>query len=122
MLPNQLLTWFFQHEVDLKLSACETVEMASEKTKALAHTDARWTNQVVRTSDGRFVVRGVDVPMKGDSWSRVVSGRPLKASADQDRSASTGKVLAPVTSKSKALATAKRAGLVSSSKVSQVKR
>jgi hypothetical protein len=96
--------------------------MPAEKRKP-SPTEAKWTNQVVRTSDGRFVVRGVDVPAKGSTWSKVAAGQLVGQTVVlQHRSAATGQMLTPVTNKAKALATAKRAGLVQQQRTGQAKK
>jgi len=91
--------------------------MAASKSKS----SGEWVNQVVRTSDGRLVVRGVDVPTTGGAWKRVLEGKPLPPAAAPVASKGSY-VLVPVTNKSKALATAKRAGLVESSKAGPGKK
>ena len=95
--------------------------MAATKSKLASPHVAKWTNQVVRTSDGRLIVRGVDVPASGATWERVYSGKALPP-ATKSAPASSGRVLTAVTSKSKALATAKRAGLVLPSKTGSGKK
>jgi hypothetical protein len=80
------------------------------KAKTSAPSSAKWTNQVFRTRDGRLLVRGVDVPA-GAEWDRVVSGK-AKAHSVASPASSKGRELATVTDKSKALAIARKAGLV----------
>lgn len=85
----------------------------------LSTTPPRWENQVVRTADGRLLVRGVDVPKSGHQWEKLVSGSKL-STAVKPRSRS-GWALAPVTSKSEALEIARKAGLISTSKTASTK-
>lgn len=85
--------------------------MATTKPKQPGQHAPTWSNKVVRTSDGRLIVRGVDVPASGAIWERVLAGAPLPP-LGRPAAVSGSYVLDAVTSKSKALATAKRAGLV----------
>lgn len=70
-----------------------------------------WSSRVVKTSDGRLIVRGVDVPRS--TWERVAAGKVLPASKSQPKQGFA--VPKPITNKRDALATAKRAGLAPTS-------
>jgi len=74
-------------------------------------TKVRWANQVVKTADGRLLVRGVDVPASG--WATVASGKTSKVAGSVLSQRTTSAVPTPITTKREALATAKRAGLAS---------
>lgn len=74
-------------------------------------TQLRWANQVIKTADGRLLVRGVDVPASG--WATVASGKTSKVAGSVLSQRSVSSVPTPITTKREALATAKRAGLAS---------
>jgi hypothetical protein len=91
------------------------VSMATEKPKPDT-TKVQWVNQVVKTADGRLIVRGVDVPVSG--WKSVTLGKtPSSARSVVARAAFA--VPSPITTKREALATAKRAGLATLSAYSE---
>lgn len=51
--------------------------MAGTKQKPDA-TEVRWQNQVIKTANGRLLVRDVDVPES--AWEKLASGQSFKAS------------------------------------------
>lgn len=81
--------------------------MAAAKPKPDS-SKVRWANQVVKTADGRLIVRGVDVPVSG--WKSVTSGKTPSTAKSVSARASFS-IPTPITTKREALATAKRAGL-----------
>lgn len=83
------------------------VSMAAAKPKPVS-SKVRWANQVVKTADGRLIVRGVDVPVSG--WKSVTLGK-TPSTAKSVTARALFSVPTPITTKREALATAKRAGL-----------
>lgn len=80
---------------------------SKSKSKSVKEVGSKWSNQVVRTANGRLLVRGVDVPTSGKAGEWVLKS----GSSGQRMQSLAGSVLTQVTSKSQALATAKRAGM-----------
>ncbi|QHI96681.1 hypothetical protein GT347_00940 [Xylophilus rhododendri] len=81
--------------------------MTASKHKS-KHDGSQWSNQVVRTADGRLLVVGVDLPandIAARSLPRKGIGRSLP-----------GGLLRQVTSKTQALDIARRAGLTQAPK------
>ena len=100
----------------LARSERDNARMANLKSPP-APSKTRWTNEVVKTSDGRLLVRGVDIPTKG-----AKSPSPEQRSAPSSfTQRNDGLSLNPNSSKRIALATATRAGLVVNTKSSSSK-
>jgi hypothetical protein len=90
------------------------------KFKLAPSVSPTWNNQVIRTADGRLLVRGVDVPATGKAWDRLVAGKiPLNTTLSPEI---FNRHLLVVTKKRKALSIAKKAGLVPSVKSKVVKK
>lgn len=69
-----------------------------------------WKNQVIKTADGRLLVRGVDFPASAKATTKTASA--IKAASAHIKS-SPG-ILQPITNKREAVSIAKKAGLINS--------
>lgn len=90
--------------------------MSTVKPKPARSTAHDWAHQVVRTADGRLIVRGVDVPASGREWELLLAGKTVAPRRDPAESDPRIGSLTAIVDKRKALAVAKRAGLVQAPK------
>ena len=90
--------------------------MSTVKPKPARSSAHDLVHQVIRTADGRLIVRGVDVPASGREWELLLAGKTVAPRRDLAESDPRVGSLTPIVDKRKALAVAKRAGLVQTPK------